>query len=107
MKPQAGLKAFGLEQTFLGKETAWPNPKARISRVHAGWVMMKMREPTEFDWVQGFHPGAVELLKVHENICVSVRTHACLWEEPVAFLITSAPKVRLLRITELKGALSS
>lgn len=59
--------------------------------------MMKMKETTEFDSVQGFHPGAV-----HENICVSVHIHVCLWKEPVVFLITSEPKVRLLRITELK-----
>ena len=72
MKPQAGLKAFGLEQTFWGKETAWPNPKTRISSIHAGWVMMKMKETTEFDSVQGFHPGAVKLLKVRENICVNI-----------------------------------
>ena len=69
--------------------------------------MMKMKGTTEFDSVQGFHPGAVKLLKVRENICVSVHIHVCLWKEPVVFLITSEPKVRLLRITELKGALSS
>ena len=69
--------------------------------------MMKMKETTEFDSVQGFHPGAVKLLKVRENICVSVHFHVCLWKEAVVFLITSEPKVRLLRITELKGALSS
>ena len=104
MKAEAGLKAFGLEQTFLGKETAWPNPKTRINSVHAGWVM-KVKETTEFDSVQGFHPGAVKLLKVRENICVSVHIHICLWKEPVVFLVTSEPKVRLLRTTELKGAL--
>lgn len=52
--------------------------------------MMKVKEKTtEFDSVSGFNPGAMTLLKIHENICVSVHLHIFLGKEPVVFIIIS------------------
>lgn len=51
---------------------------------------MKVKEKTtEFDSVPGFNPGAMNFLKIHENICVSVHVHIFLGKEPVVFIIIS------------------